>query len=111
MRWVEGVHGPYQAHVIDHRRELRNQLTDLDAALAMFLEFERRREEAARRSLRTDVHGARPLTRVFRQARLGIEHVQLRWTSRHEQADDVLRPSRQRAALIQPRSGGARLID
>ena len=77
---------------------LRQQLADFDPALAVLLERERRRQQAAGRCARcagsTD---RRPLPGVLQQRGLGIEHVDLRRPARHEQDDVVLRLGRRSA--------------
>ena len=96
VRRVEGVHRSNDAHVVDDAGELRQQLAHLDAIAPVALELERRRQQPARRALGAQVDGARTLSRVLGQRRLGIEHVELRRPAVHVKHDDVLGLGRQR---------------
>ena len=72
-------------------RHVREQLADLDAALAVLLELERRAERRA--GLRSVLQIAtRQLSgRAYLvRARLGIERIHVRRPAVHEQVDDAL---------------------
>ncbi len=91
---VRGVHRSNQRDVIDTLGDVRKQRTNLGAALAMGFEFPIRplqvdplivRSILGRRMVRRDL-----LAVIFRQLGLGVKRINMRYTSRHEQKDDVL---------------------
>src|SRR5260370_40344956 len=57
----------------------------------MLLVLERGWQQAAGLAFGAQIHGTRPLALILEQGRLGIEHVDLRRSAGHEQADDVFR--------------------
>ena len=74
-----------------HLGDVRKELADLDAALAVLLELERRRE--GRAGLALGAAGCRvgsALPAYFCQRRLGIERIDVRRAAVHEQVDDAL---------------------
>ena len=91
MGLVVGVHGPEQAEVVGHTRQVRHQVRDHHAGVAAGAN---RGDRSQRQVL---VHADRDLVAVDRRAdllavlprdqRLGIEQVELRRTSLHEQED------------------------
>ena len=73
------------------RAELREDLADFDAALAVLLEREGRLQQIAGLALRLQIARGHRLAVVLRQHRLGIERVHLRRPAVQEQVDDALR--------------------
>ena len=109
---VAGVHEDLRRRVIELRRphraddrdvvgdlrEMRQQLRDLRARLAVPLELERRAEQLRRalderEALALDELVGDVLAVVLRQLRLGIEEIELRRRAGHEEVDDALRPA------------------
>src|SRR5579872_99464 len=74
----------------------------------MFLVHEGRWQQSAGLALGAQVHGARALALILQQGGLGIEHVDLRGSARHEKADDVLRFDRQARAHVMAQGRGLR---
>ena len=73
-----------------HRADVREQLADLHAALAVLLERERRSHQRAGLALGGDRAAGQRLAVVLVEHRLGIEAVDLRQAAVHEQEDDAL---------------------
>ena len=69
---------------------VREQLADLDAALAVLLELERRGERGAGLALGRQVRHRQGLAGVFVQRRLGVERIDVGGPAVHEQVDDAL---------------------
>ena len=88
-----GVHGADERDVVGHFAELRQQLAQLHAALAVRRKFPRRAKDL-RRSLREvvvfDLAG-KLLPIILREHRLRIEEIHLRRPAHHEQRDHRLR--------------------
>ena len=85
-RLVGGHVGPHRAddaHVVDEVAEVREELADLQAALALLLELERRRERHA-------VQARQRLVGVLGEGRLGIPGVDVRRPAAGEDVDDML---------------------
>ena len=87
-----GVKRANHAHVVDALAEMREQLTDLDAALAVLFERERRLHERAGLALRGHRTAGERLPVVLREHGLGIERIDLREAAIHEEEDDALGP-------------------
>jgi hypothetical protein len=79
VRGAQRVHRANQRDVVDVLRDVREQLRDFHAALAVLLERPRRRQEAARRAHDRlhFAHARHRLALVLEQGRLGIEGVDL----------------------------------
>ena len=95
------VHRADDGDVVGDGRQVRQQLRELGARLAVLLERERRAEQARRAldereplSLRNELRG-NLLAVVLLQRRLVVEQIELRRRARHEQIDDVLRLRRE----------------
>ena len=86
---IERMH----AQVVGALGDMREDLADLQAALAMLGELERRHHQAAGLALGLDAGGRRLLAVVLRQIRLGVEGVDLRRAAVHEEMDELLRPA------------------
>lgn len=81
-----GVHRSNHAHVVDHFTDMRKQLTDLDATLAVFFEFKGRSIRSTRLPLRSQIiRNGLPMKLV--ESWLGIKRVNLRRPTVHEQVD------------------------
>ena len=77
------IHRPQNADIVDRFTHVRVQLTDLDTTLAITAELKWGCEIfplAVRRLL----------ARLLLEFRLWVECVHMRWTTIHEQEDDVL---------------------
>ncbi len=86
-----GVHRADDAHVVDvPLGRAGEELADLDAALAVLLERERRAQGRAGLALGAEGRPGKRLAVVLRQQRLGIKGVDLRRSTVHEQVDDLL---------------------
>ena len=90
VRRIEGEHRADDAKVVHDLRGTRQKLADLDSALSASLEGERGRQQPARHALRSQVGGVGASAFVLQQGRLGIEQIDLRRPSGHEQKNDVL---------------------
>ena len=99
-----GVHRPDHADVVDALGRLREQLADLDAALAVLLELERRGERRAGLPLGRQVRRQR-LARLFGQRGLGVERVDMGRPAVHEQVDDPFGLRRELRRLRRQRVG------
>ena len=86
--------------------DVREELADLDAALAVLLELERRRERRAGAPLGLQRDRQR-LAGVLRERRLGVERVDVRRAAVHEQVDDALRLGGKRRLLRRERIDAA----
>ena len=84
--------------------DVREELADLDAALAVRRELERRRHAGPPRLRRwaRSRSACGPLAVVLRERRLGVERVDVRRPAVHEQEDDPLRPRPGSAAAWGP---------
>ena len=90
---VTAVHRSDQRHIVDVLGEVRHDLRDIHAALAVFLKLERRRQQALRLVGRCNVrrhlaHGH--LTGVLLERRLGVKQVYLTRPAVHEEVNDRL---------------------
>ena len=85
-----GVHRADHADVVGARADVREELADLEAALAVALERERRLHQRAGLALGRDGAARQRLAVVLVEHRLRIEAVDLRQPAVHEQEDDVL---------------------
>ena len=85
-----GLHRPDHADVVDALAHMREDLADLDPALAVGLELEGRAERSACLPLGTQVAHRQGLAVVLRQLGLGVERVDLRRSAVHEQVDHPL---------------------
>ena len=81
-----GVHRPDQRDFVSHLAQVWHQFRQLHAALAVWLEFPKRRHDLAAGLRRVvELHVAREsLAVVPHQFRLGIEKVDLAWAAEHE---------------------------
>ena len=73
---------------------MRKKLANLDAALAVLLEFERGAIRGTRLSFGSKIVRYR-LTVMFVQSWLGIEGIHLRWSAIHEEMDHRFRLGRE----------------
>ena len=73
-----GHHRADHGDVVDVFGHVRKQFADFDAALAVFLELERRGKRGPGLALGQQVAARQLPARVFRQRRLGIERIDLR---------------------------------
>ena len=103
-----GLHRSDDANVVDALADIGEDLADLDAALAVLLEFERRAEGRAGLALGPEILGRQFLARVRVEHRLGVEGVDLRRPTVHEQVDHPLRLRRQGGRLRRQRRAGSR---
>ena len=113
MRRIERIHRLDHAHIVDHRRNIRQQARYIHAAAPVLLELKRRRQQPARSPLRAQVDRRRPLPLILHQRRLRVEHIQLRRPAAHEQHDIVLGFRREVRKLRRSdglRGRGARLL-
>ena len=85
-----GVHRADDADVVDARGGMREQLAHLDAALAVALKLERRREGGAGLALGRQVGRRQRLAGELVEHRLGVKGIDVRWPTVHEQMDDAL---------------------
>ena len=85
-----GVHRANHADVVGAGADVREELADLEAALAVARELERRLHQRAGPALGGHGAAGKRLAVILRQHRLGIEAVHLRQPAVHEQEDDVL---------------------
>src|SRR6266567_7698193 len=72
--------------------QVRENFADLDTALAIFSEAERRTHQITCPALRSEVSSRHGLPVVFGQHRLWVKCIDLRKTAVEEQKNDVLRP-------------------
>ena len=96
-RFVVGdvrVHRANDAALIDDLANVRQRFADLDPALPVWPELERRRHEAGRVWLLVNLAGRLGVF-VFLQRRLGVERVDMRRAAVHEQEDHPLGPGRE----------------
>ena len=86
-----GVHRANDSDLIDRFGDMREELADLDPALPMATEFERRTEGRAGFSLGAQVFYRQLLAVQFIELGLRVEGVDVGGTSVHEEVDDPLR--------------------
>jgi hypothetical protein len=87
---IVGVQRADDANVVNALAQLRQQLTDRQAALAAGLERIGNGHQAAGGILGAKLHFGGPLARVLVQLRLGIEQVGLERAAVHEKLDHAL---------------------
>jgi hypothetical protein len=112
---VAAIHRPQHTQLIGPRRQLGEQLADLEPRLTMLLEFPRRREQVSRGGkFELRLGDGKGLTIQFGELGLGVEGVDMRHPAVHEEKNDL--PGRgwemrrlggQRVA--EPRGGGWRV--
>ena len=73
-----GLHRADDRDVVDALADLRKQLADFDAALAVFLKLERRRKRRAGLSLGANIFDGQRFAGVFGQRGFGIERIDMR---------------------------------
>ena len=106
---LRGLHRPDDGELVDVLREVRQQVGQFGAGLAVARELERRAEQLGRAFDEReafafdDVFGD-GLAVVLIQLRLGIEEIELRGRAGHEQVDDALRAGRE----VRTDGGGGR---
>ena len=82
-----GVHRSDHAHIVDHLTDVRKQLTDFDAALAIFFEFEGRTICSSGFTFRSQVIWD-GLTVKLVEGWLGVKCINLGRTTVHEQVNN-----------------------
>ena len=85
-----GIHRADDTNIIDALGDAREQITDLNAALAVLLKLERRLKRCAGFPFRFQVVHRQGLTVEFGKNRLGIERVYVRRTAIGEDVNDAL---------------------
>ena len=106
-----GVHRTDEADVVRAFADVREQLADLDAGLAVLLEREGRAHQRAGLAFGGNRAARQRLSVVLVEHRLRIEAVDLRQAAVHEQKDDtlgarrVIEPPRVDAAVLGQRPG------
>ena len=88
---------------------MRPQLAEVETALAVLLELERRLHQHAGAALGLDLLARQRLAVVLVEHRLGIEAVDLRHATVHEQKDDLPGPGREVGAAAGDGAAGARM--
>src|SRR5688500_8199616 len=89
MAWVVAMHGTDDATLVADLGQFWEQLADVEAALTVAVEPERRAHQNSVRVRELQAVGNR-LAGVFREHRLGIEGVYLRGTTVQIKVDDAL---------------------
>jgi len=84
------MHGTDHAHVVDVLRGVCEQFTDFQAALAPFLELERRTERSPGLPLGRQVRGRQSLAVVLVEQRFRIERVNVTGSAIREDVDNPL---------------------
>ena len=90
-----GVHRADDAQVIDARRDVWEDLADLDPALAVLAESVGRGEGGPGTAFGAEILARQHLAGVPVERRLGIEGVDVRRPTVHEQVDDAFRLGRE----------------
>ena len=85
-----GVHRADHGDVVDRLGGATEDVADLDAALAVLVEFERRGEGGAGLALGRECAAGQQLAGIFVEHRFGIERVDVRRAAVHEDVDDAL---------------------
>jgi len=86
-----GLHRADDGNVVNTLGDVRKDLADFDAALAVSLKFERGGHDRAGLAFGREVHrGRKFFAGVFRESRLGIERVEMRGAAPHEQVNHPL---------------------
>src|SRR6266496_5277887 len=93
-----GVHRAHDAEIVDTAAYIRENLADLDSALAVFLKFERRWKSRTGTALRLQGDRNRFACKPGKRG-LRIEGVDVRGAPIHEQVQNALRFGRQRRLL------------
>ena len=101
------VHRMDKAEIIHDLSYLRENIADPLSALAVLLKPKiGRRESTLGVTERLAIYELRPLTSISGKGRLVVKGVDLRWTARHEELNDVLRS---RSKVRSLRGEGTRL--
>src|SRR5579864_1184951 len=91
--FVSTAHGADNAHVVDHRSQLRKQVAYRYAALAIRLELPGRGQQIAGwRELEFRLGKRQRLTVAFGQFWFRIERIDMRYAAVQEKENDALRP-------------------
>jgi len=85
-----GVHRADDADVVNAAGDVRKQLADFDAALAVFLGFERRRKRRSRLAFSGAMNARQRLAGVLIQEWLGVERIDLRHAAVPKQKDQPI---------------------
>ena len=91
---VRGEHRADEGDVVDLLRQVRQDLGNLHARLAVLGELVRRRHESASLVDELDIVGqiaSRRLPFVLRESGFGVKQIHLAWPAVHEELDDGLR--------------------
>jgi hypothetical protein len=83
-------HRSNDADIVRASAHVGKELGDLEATLAVALEFEGRLHESASLALVAEVAAGHGLTMVFLEHRLVVEAIDVREAAVHEKKDDVL---------------------
>ncbi len=85
-----GVNGTHDTDVVDALPDIGKEFADLNAALAVFFEGERRFHERSGLALMAEIASRHGLSIVFGQHRFRIKAIDLRQTAVHKEEDDML---------------------